>query len=75
VTNQGSTDSGWVKLENGTMVRRQKSWSKTQYETSYGGVQLNPEDEDELATELGHMHGEVHDNFIYNLSSQNITFL
>ena len=60
VTQSGSSDSGWVKLENGTMVRRQKTWSRTQYETSYGGVQLNPEDKDELAAKLG--HGEIHDN-------------
>jgi hypothetical protein len=42
------------------MVRRQRNWSRTQYETSYGGVQLNPEDRDQLAAELG--HGEIHDN-------------
>ena len=42
------------------MVRRQKSWSRTQYETSYGGVQLNPDDRDELVAQLG--LGEVHDN-------------
>lgn len=59
-THSGSSDTGWIQLENGTMVRRQKSWSKTQYETSYGGVQLDPEDHDELAAQLG--QGEVHDN-------------
>ena len=59
-TQSGSSDTGWVKLENGTMVRRQKQWSRTHYETSYGGVQLNPEDKDELAAELG--HGEILDN-------------
>lgn len=53
----GSSDTGWVELEDGTQVRRQKTWST---ETSYGGVQLNPEDKDELAAQLG--HGEVHDN-------------
>ena len=46
------------------MVRRKNSWSKTQYETSYGGVQLNPDDQDELAAELG--HGEVHDNDLWS---------
>ena len=59
-TVSGNTDSGWVQLPNGTMVRRQKSWSRTQYETSYGGVQLNPDDRDELVAQLG--LGEVHDN-------------
>ena len=59
-TQSGSSDSGWVQLANGTMVRRQRNWSRTQYETSYGGVQLNPEDRDQLAAELG--HGEIHDN-------------
>lgn len=59
-TQSGSSDSGWIQLENGTMVRRQKSWSRTSYETSYGGVQLNPDDRDELVAQLG--HGEVHDN-------------
>ena len=44
------------------MVRSQKSWSRTQYESSYGGVQLNPDDRDELAASLG--LGEVHDNEI-----------
>ena len=43
------------------MVRSQKSWSKTtSYETSYGGVQLNPDERDELAAQLA--LGEVHDN-------------
>merc|ERR1712113_524772 len=51
-TQSGSSDSGWVQLANGTMVRRQRNWSRTQYETSYGGVQLNPEDRDQLAAEL-----------------------
>merc|ERR1719216_740879 len=59
-TQSGSSDSGWVQLANGTMVRRQRNWSRTQYETSYGGVQLNPEDRYQLAAELG--HGEIHDN-------------
>ena len=61
-TESGSSDTGWVQLPNGTMVRSQKSWSRTQYETSYGGVQLNPDDRDELAAHLG--LGEVHDNEI-----------
>ena len=53
---------GWVELANGTKVRRQKQWSRTSYETSYGGVQLDPEERDELAAQLA--HGEVHDNII-----------
>ena len=61
VSQSGSSDSGWIRLENGTMVRSQKSWSKTtSYETSYGGVQLNPDERDELAAQLA--LGEVHDN-------------
>lgn len=50
------------------MARKQKSWSRTtSYESSYGGVQLNPEDHDELASQLG--HGEVHDNEVDTDSS------
>ena len=49
-------------MENGTKVRRQKQWSRTSYETSYGGVQLDPDERDELAAQLA--HGEVHDNVI-----------
>merc|ERR1739848_420934 len=62
VSSSGSSDTGWVTLANGTKVRRQKQWSRTSYETSYGGVQLDPNERDELAAQLA--HGEVHDNII-----------
>jgi len=60
-TSSGSSDSGWVRQEDGTMVRKQKNWSRTtSYDRSYGGVQLDPDDKDELAAHLA--LGEVHDN-------------
>ena len=54
--------TGWIQLANGTKVRTQKQWSRKSYETSYGGVQLDPNERDELAAQLA--HGEVHDNVI-----------
>ena len=45
----GQFDSGWVDSGNGTYVRRKSSWSRSQAESSVGGVQLNPEDIDELS--------------------------
>jgi hypothetical protein len=46
----GQFDSGWVGQGNGTYVRRKSSWSrKQQAESSVGGVQLKPEDLDELS--------------------------
>jgi hypothetical protein len=62
INQSGSSDTGWITLANGTKVRRQKQWSRTSYETSYGGVQLDPNERDELAAQLA--HGEVHDNII-----------
>ena len=53
--------SGWQTLANGTKVRRQKQWSRTSYETSYGGVQLDPNERDELAAQLA--HGKVFNHF------------
>ena len=44
-------------MANGTKVRRQKQWSRTSYETSYGGVQLDPNERDELAAQLAHGKG------------------
>ena len=40
----GSHDTGWIRLENGTFVRRQSSWS-SYGERSYGGMNtLSPEE-------------------------------
>jgi len=45
----GHHDSGWVDQGNGTYVRRKSSWSRSRSESSVGGVQLKPEDIDELS--------------------------
>ena len=45
----GQFDSGWVDSGNGTYVRRKSSWSRSRAESAVGGVQLNPEDIDELS--------------------------
>ena len=45
----GNHDSGWVHQGNGTYVRRKSSWSRNRAESAVGGVQLKPEDLDELS--------------------------
>ena len=45
----GQHDSGWIDQGNGTYVRRKSSWSRNRAESSVGGVQLKPEDIDELS--------------------------
>ena len=60
-------------MANGTKVRRQKQWSRTSYETSYGGVQLDPNERDELAAQLA--HGKVFNHFNQNLAHFGGTYL
>ncbi len=51
-SSSGSQDSGWIKLRNGTFVRKQSSWSSSS-ESSYGGVHLSQAELDELDKQLG----------------------